>query len=290
MMSTNILLTGAFGIVGSAIREHLGDRPEYEFTCLSRSERDDSTAVAGDVTDYADIRGALEGQDVVIDLALPPGLSSGNREVGWSDAYLANLKGTTNVIEAAVDAGVDKYIYGSSNHVVGGYELSNAPEIYSIENDIMIDHTHPVNPDSMYGVTKVHGEALARFCAEEHDFSVYCLRLGSVRRPKNDHPYSDAERGGRPDTDEGNLSRDSKEYRLRVARMKGLWQSRSDCAHLFDCCLQDDSVDYDVFFGVSDNKRRWLDIGHAQAVLGYDPQDNAETWTQPPQASIERSE
>lgn len=284
-MTQHVLLTGAFGIVGSAIRDQLPDRSGYEFTYLSQSARDDPNAVVGDVTEYAEVRAAVEGQDAVIDLALPPGLSSESRSVGWSDAYCANLRGQTNVMEAAVEADVDTLVYASSNHVVGMHELASAPEIYEHDHGIMIDHTAPIRPDSMYGVTKAHGEALGRFCADAHDLSVYCLRLGSIRRPEHDHPYSDAERGGRPDTDETQIPRDSEEYRRRVGRMKALWQSRADCAHMFDCCLQDDSVDYGVFFGVSDNERRWFDIEHARETIGYEPQHNAETWTEPPAES-----
>jgi nucleoside-diphosphate-sugar epimerase len=278
----DILMTGAFGIVGSAVREHLADREEYEFTYLSRSPRPGHDMVAADVTDYDDIRPAFEGQDVVIDLALPPELSTEDRSVGWADAYQANLRATTNVMEAAVDAGVEKLIYASSNHVVGMYELENAPEIYFPGHGVTLDHTVPVRPDSMYGVLKAHDEALARFCADAHDLSAYCLRICSVRGPEDDHPYSDAERGGRPDTEQEELDPGSEEYRRRVARMKAMWHSRRDCAHLFDCCLRDDSVEFDVFYGVSDNERRWMDIDHAREVLGYDPQDNAEEWTEPP--------
>lgn len=278
----DVLMTGAYGIVGSAIRDHLADSNEYNFTYLSRSQRDDPAAFVADVTDYDDIRSAFQGQDAVIDLALPPGLSSDDRTLNLSSVYLDNIKGPTNVMEAAVDAGVSTYIYGSSNHVVGMYELNNAPEIYEIDHEIMIDHTAPVKPDSMYGVAKAHGETLARFCAECHDLSAYCLRLGSVRWSENDHPYSDAERGGRPDTDETQLNRNSEEYQLRVGRMKGLWLSRSDCAHLFDCCLQDEAVSYGVFFGVSDNDRRWLSIEHTRTTVGYTPQNNAENWNEPP--------
>ncbi|WP_276256062.1 NAD-dependent epimerase/dehydratase family protein [Halomontanus rarus] len=278
----NVLMTGAFGIVGSAVREHLADRDEYDSTYLSRSPREEYDMVAADVTDYDAIRPAFEGQDVVVDLALPPGLSTEDRSIGWSDTYAANLRGATNVMEAAVDAGVEKLIYASSNHVVGMYELENAPEIYESGHGIEIDHTVPVRPDSMYGVTKAHSEALARFCADAHGISTYCLRICSVREPESDHPYSDAERGGRPDTEQAGLDRDSEEYRRRVGRMKAMWHSRRDCAHLFDCCLQDDTVDFDVFYGVSDNDRRWMDIDHAREVVGYDPQDNAEEWDSPP--------
>jgi nucleoside-diphosphate-sugar epimerase len=277
-----VLVTGAAGIVGSTIREHLADSDEYEFTYLDETPLDADGAVTADVTDYEAIRPAFDGQDAVVDLAVPPGLPTDDRSVGWSNVYRANLRATTTVLEAAVDAGVDTVVYGSSNHVVGMYELEHGPRIYEPGHGVRLDHTVPVRPDSMYGVVKAHDEALARLCADAHDLSAYCLRIGSVREPEADHPYSDAERGGRPDTADADLDRDSEEYRRRVGRMKALWQSRRDCAHLVDCCLRDDTVDFDVFYGVSDNERRWFDIEHAREVLGYDPQDDAEEWTEPP--------
>jgi hypothetical protein len=57
-----------------------------------------------------------------------------------------------------------------------------------------------------------------------------------------------------------------------------MWHSRRDLAHLVDCCLRDESVTADVFYGVSDNPTRWFDIEHARDVLGYDPQDDASDW------------
>jgi hypothetical protein len=64
--------------------------------------------------------------------------------------------------------------------------------------------------------------------------------------------------------------------------MKAMWQSRRDFAHQIQCCLDDDEVAYDVFNGVSDNDRRWFAIEHAREVIGYNPQDNAERFTEPP--------
>jgi hypothetical protein len=41
-------------------------------------------------------------------------------------------------------------------------------------------------------------------------------------------------------------------------------------------------VDLDVFWGVSDNDGRWVDLEHGREVLGYDPQDNGADWNSPP--------
>jgi hypothetical protein len=50
-----------------------------------------------------------------------------------------------------------------------------------------------------------------------------------------------------------------------------------------DRCLQVDGPSFDIFYGVSDNDRRWFDIDHAREVLGYDPQDDGEEWDAPPE-------
>jgi len=39
--------------------------------------------------------------------------------------------------------------------------------------------------------------------------------------------------------------------------------------------LEDEDVHFDVFFGISDNDNRWLDLSHARETIGYDPQDDA---------------
>jgi hypothetical protein len=109
---------------------------------------------------------------------------------------------------------------------------------------------------------------------------VYVVRWGSVRlTPGMDHPYSDAEYG----VENGLWERDSRQYELAVKRMKATWLSGDDLGHLLECILHDDGVTFDIFYGVSDNDRRWLDIEHAAERLGYDPQDNGEEWAGPPE-------
>ena len=56
------------------------------------------------------------------------------------------------------------------------------------------------------------------------------------------------------------------------------WLSHRDLAHLVDCCLTVEGVQFDIVYGVSGNTWRFWDIAHAQRVLGYTPQDNAEAY------------
>ncbi|MFB6310670.1 MAG: NAD-dependent epimerase/dehydratase family protein [Salinirussus sp.] len=277
----DVLITGAGGRVGTAITDHLA--ADYDFTLLDVEPIEGpGESVVADVREYGDLRPHLEGQDAVIHLALmrsSEAFGPGGRSVGWSANLSDNLLGINTVYEAAVDAGVNSLLFASSNHAVGMVEVQNAPEVYH-DKGIVAGHNEPHRPDSPYGLTKAYGEDLGRLAAEAHDISFYGLRLGAVRAAEWDHPFGDAEKG----VAEGRWERGSDEYEEQVARMRGLWQSRRDCAHLVDCCLRDDTIEWDHFYGVSANDRRWLDdLAYARETIGYDPRDNGEEWDGPPE-------
>jgi hypothetical protein len=42
--------------------------------------------------------------------------------------------------------------------------------------------------------------------------------------------------------------------------------------------MEAESSEFDTFYGVSDNKWNFWDIGHATTMIGYHPQDNAERY------------
>lgn len=272
----NVLLTGPYGRVGTAIIDGLADEQGYDFTYLDREDHPDHDTVVADVADYDAIRPAFDGMDAVIHLAGYPATDG-----TWGEILENNLIGTYNALEAAADAGVDKYVFASSNHTVGMFEVENSPAIYDPDFDLTVDHRAPVRPDSYYGTSKAFGEDLGRFYVENREFpkTFYALRICSVRSSEYDHPYGDAERG----VDEGRWERGSVEYETQVARMKAMWHSRRDLAHMVDRCLQTTDPTFDVFYGVSDNERRWFDLGHARDVIGYDPQDDGEEWDAPPE-------
>jgi hypothetical protein len=271
----DVLLTGANGVVGIAITDHL----DHSFARVDiRADPEGRETTVADARDYAAMRAACEGRDAVVHLARTGRLDSGNRGVEWSVALGDDLQMVTTVLSAAADAGVERVVLASSNHAVGMYEVEHAPGIYYPGHGISVDHTVQPRPDSMYGVTKVYGEVTARLLAEARGTRCYALRIGAVRAPEYDHPYGDAEAG----VERGDFERGSDAYTEQVARLKALWQSRRDCAALVECCLCDESVDYGVFYGVSDNERGWLDIEHAREALGYDPRDDGEAWDGPP--------
>ena len=88
----------------------------------------------------------LEGCDGIVHLG---GVST---EQGFEAILNANIIGLRNLYEAARVHGQPRIFFAGSNHVVGFYH-----------QDEPVDHTSPLRPDGMYGVSKCFGEALARF-------------------------------------------------------------------------------------------------------------------------------
>ena len=271
-----VLITGAHGQAGEGLKRHLADEPGYELTYLDREAHPEYDTHVADVSDYGAIRSAVDGQDAIVHLAAYP-----TTDGTWEQIRKNNLVGTHNVLEAASDAGVETFVFASSNHAVGMYEEDNAPELYEPGFDLTVTHEDPERPDSYYGASKAFGEDWGRYYVEcrESPEQFYAIRIGSLRAPPYDNPYGDAERG----VERGDWERGSDEYETQLKRLKGTWLSVRDWVQLVELCLADDETTFDIFFGTSENDRGWLDIEHAKDVLGYEPQDRGEEWTDPPQ-------
>ena len=110
-------------------------------------------------------------------------------------------------------------------------------------------HESPLRPSGLYGASKVWGEALARHYADAHGLSMICLRIGAV----------------------------NPEDRPLAPRQYSVWCSLRDIAQMIERCIAaPESLRFDVFFVVSDNKWSYRDLNHARTVVGYVPADRAE--------------
>ena len=106
-----VLVTGAEGVIGSAVRCHLADR--YELVSLTRTSEGFPSVVA-DIACLEQVEPAFEGVDAVVHLAAAVSVDS-----SWDDVLRDNIAGTRNVFEAARRAGAGTVVYASSNHAVG---------------------------------------------------------------------------------------------------------------------------------------------------------------------------
>ncbi|HZZ96126.1 MAG TPA: NAD(P)-dependent oxidoreductase [Jatrophihabitantaceae bacterium] len=222
-----VLLTGAAGTIGTSLRSAL---PELGWTlrCLDREPGDGITV--GDVTSPADLDAIVPGVEAIVHLAGQP------TEAPWPVIREANLDGTFQVFEAARRHGVGRVVYASSNHAVGF-----TPHNGELAADV------PPRPDTLYGVSKVFGEALGRYYVDRYGLRVACLRIGTfAERP--------------PDL-----------------RALSTWLSPTDCARLVDACLRAGDLDYSIVWGISANTRRSWSLAAGNA-LGYFPADDAEVY------------
>lgn len=254
-----VVLTGAAGVIGQAVREHLGGR--YEFSSITRKPVDFPHVIA-DISDLDAILPAFSGADAVVHLAASISVDS-----PWESVLTDNLIGTYNVYEAARQSGATCVVFASSNHTIGGYELDGAPRIYDLDDPRCYDHHAEIRPDSLYGVSKVYGEALGRYYHETYGMRVYNLRIGSVRG--DDDPTAESVKDGSFWLD---LTVEQKYDRIRST-----WLSQRDCAELIGCCLEATTVPWATVYGISDNPRQFWDIEHARRLLGYAPKDSAPT-------------
>lgn len=255
----NVLVTGASGTIGELVREYLGG--QYNIHCLTRTPQEFPSFV-GDISDFEAIRPAFDGMDAVIHLA-----ASAAVDTPWDDILRNNLVGMYNAIEAARQAGVQRFVFASSNHAIGMYEIEGAPDLFELDDPRVYDHTVEVRPDSLYGVSKVYGEALGRYYHDVFGMRVYCLRIGAVRA--DDAPFAPENLPNAASHIPG-LTLEQRRKRMRAA-----WLSRRDCAHLIERCLLVEDTTWAVVYGISNNPRQYWDIQHAREVLGYEPQDSA---------------
>jgi NAD+ dependent glucose-6-phosphate dehydrogenase len=252
-MDDPVLLTGAGGRVGQAILRHIGS--DFEWRLLDREplpERkrpdgvDADDVFNADITDSDAVSEVMAGCAAVVHLAGDP-----RPEAPWDSVLRNNIDGTQTVFAAAVDAGIRKFVFASSNHAVGAYETDGrTPGIYRSGDDYRLDGTELPRPGNLYGVSKAAGESLGRYYHDHHDLSVVNVRIGNLTE---DHPPVDYERG------------------------QAMWLSYRDCAHLFERCLLAE-YDYEIVYGISDNDRKYYSIDRAREALGYDPQDNSAEW------------
>lgn len=243
-MDGPVLLTGAFGQVGTAVLDRLADA--YEWRLFDRRPPDEPVpheTIIGDITDTDLITDAAAGATAVVHLAGDP-----RPEARWQSVFENNIHGTYTVFEAAQTTGVTRVVFASSNHVVGHYETAHRPDIYRPHDETLLDDTVLPRPGNLYGVSKATGELLGRYFHDEHGIEVVCVRIGNLTE---DHPPRDYERG------------------------QAMWLSYRDCAHLFDCCLTADDIGYEIVYGISDNDRKFYSLRHARKVLGYQPRDNS---------------
>jgi uronate dehydrogenase len=228
-----ILLTGAAGTLGSVLRPHL----DSIATTRRLSDIVDIANVGPDeevmkcyLGDLAAVQAAVEGCDGIIHLGGIP------IEDTFDNILDANVVGTYNIYEAARREGVQRIFLASSNHAIGYHRT-----------DTTLDADSSFKPDSLYGASKVWGEAIADLYFNKFGIESAKVRIGTF------------------------LPEPSTTRSLKT------WFSHGDFMRLVQRVFIAPELGCPVIYGVSDNTGAWWensDIGH----LGWVAQDNADAF------------
>ena len=178
------LVTGGAGFIGSALVHRLlglghtlrvvddfstGFRCNLE-PCLARLE-----LVEGDVAELAVCRAAAQGVEYVLHQAAIPSVPRSIEDPLASNRV--NVTGTLNMLLAAREAGVKRFVFASSSSVYGESEV--LPKV----------ETMPEDPLSPYALTKLAGEKYGLVFQRIYNLSTVSLRYFNVFGPRQ-NPHS----------------------------------------------------------------------------------------------------
>lgn len=182
----NFLVTGGAGFVGSNIVEYLltfGAKKVRVLDNLSNGHIENLTEfesnpafefIEGDITKLDDCRNACEGIDYVIHQAA---LGSVPRSIKTPElTNAANVDGFLNMLIAARDANVKRFVYASSSSVYGDH-----PALPKLEDNIG-------NQLSPYAVSKYANELYAGVFHKCYGMEIIGTRYFNIFGPKQ-NPY-----------------------------------------------------------------------------------------------------
>lgn len=191
-----IAITGAKGIVGSAVVQHCAqqgyqtvqiDLTEFENDKTPNSE----TRVADTAGDYESVLRAFEGCDAIIHLAAIP------NPVNRLDAVVHsnNVNSAFNGFRAAAELGIKRFCYASSVNAIG-LAYSNQPLRFQY---FPIDEEITPAPTDAYALAKSQAELQAKsFVNWYPGMKIACMRFHEVapREKVRKHHADDWEGGG----------------------------------------------------------------------------------------------
>lgn len=236
-----LLITGAAGNLGKILREGL--KGYADVLRLSDIAPMDPAGlgeevVPCDLSDRDAVHELTKDCDGIIHLG---GISV---EAAFDDLLQANFLGTYNLYEGARKNGKPRILFASSNHAIGFHKRTTK-----------LDDKSELRPDSLYGVTKCYGEALASYYYDKFDVETVSLRIGSCFEKPRDR------------------------------RMLSTWMSPRDFISLMKAVFDAPMTGHLVMYGVSNNRTKWWSNDHAE-LIGWQPQDSSEIFREEIEAAF----
>lgn len=184
LQDKNVLITGGAGLIGSHIVDQCLQQPVSQIVIYDnfvRGRRENLTSaladsrvriIEGDIRDRKYLAQVMQGIDLVFHEAAIR-ITQCAEEPRLAMEVLVD--GTFNVLEAAVNAGVEKVVAASSASIYGLANKFPTPEQH-----------HPYNNRTIYGAAKTFNELLLRSFNEMYGLKYVALRYFNVYGPRMD--------------------------------------------------------------------------------------------------------
>lgn len=173
----SILVTGGTGFIGSYLLRSLVEVNGYEVSSFSNEDPNPPIEGViynrGDIGNYNEVKDALGGKEVIVNLAAILGVFNSIRN---PEEYVdVNVKGAINVLRAATHFQVERFIQASSDAIYGAYPL--------VDGGINEDFS-PLTPPNPYAVSKLAQEYFCHSYFYTHNLPLIALRFSNVYGPR----------------------------------------------------------------------------------------------------------
>lgn len=243
MPRKTVLITGATGNIGLKVRAHFSTLG-WNQVAIDKSQRANSEIIRADISKYDKTWSRhFENVDAVVHLAANPAPWA-----GWKNVYDNNYLATENVLRAAMEHRVKRFVFASSNWVMAGYRSGTERLTTSL-------HPRPIN---YYGLSKLHGERLGLHYADR-GLSFIALRIGWC--PSISSRHAGPHLWSRWD--------------------QSKWLSARDLCQAMERSVSSENIDYSVLNLMSANPDMRWDISETMQQIGYAPQDSHQSVVTP---------
>ena len=263
-MPQRVLLTGATGYIAGqllpAFRERYDDLRLLDVRDTDRDgQRVEGVEIADLLSDdAARLRPFFEGVDVVVHCGYVR--PDGDDHQAQYDGEKRNIDMAQRVYQLALDSGVRRVVAASTNQAAKWYEQP----YFAGRRDRVSPEDYP-RPDNFYGWAKTAYETLGFLYAcgsLGRKLEVLLLRIVAPREIMGDDFTN--------------------KPRHRYVRDLAGYLSERDLRQLFVKSIEaeniedEEGVPFHIFYGVSNNARKFWSITNARTVIGYAPEDDSE--------------
>lgn len=179
-----VLVTGAGGFIGSHLVERLVTDGADVTACIRYTSRGDIgllrlldrqileslRVVPGDLRDPVAVKNASAGQSIIFHLGAL--VSIPYSYVNPTEVAEVNVMGTLNVLNAALESGVERLVHTSTS------------ETYGTARTVPMAESHPLQAQSPYSASKIGADAIAHSYARSFDLPVSTIRPFNVYGPR----------------------------------------------------------------------------------------------------------